>query len=75
VVSRLVAGLAADGLRAPAAIRASRAAAREQAWAPGVGGGLVAITTAAPRSTSSDIRRHEASNYQAGHEKRSGPIR
>jgi hypothetical protein len=33
VVSRLVSALAADGLRALAAIRAARAAARERAWA------------------------------------------
>jgi hypothetical protein len=49
VVSRLVAGLAADGPRALKAIRAARAAARERAWAlagdsaPGAGGALVTI--------------------------------
>jgi len=49
VVSRLVAALAADGPRALKAIRAARAAAREQAWAlagqnaPGHGGSLVTI--------------------------------
>ena len=48
VVSRLVSSLAGDGLRALAAIRAARAAARERAWAlagdaaPG-SGGLVTI--------------------------------
>jgi hypothetical protein len=49
VVSRLVKALAADELRALAAIRAARAAARERAWAlaggaaPGAGGGPVII--------------------------------
>src|SRR5690242_16743786 len=49
VVSRLVRSLAADELRALAAIRAGRAAARERAWAlagdaaPGAGGGLVTV--------------------------------
>jgi len=49
VVSRLVRSLAGDGLRALAAIRAARAAARERAWAlagdaaPGADGGLVTI--------------------------------
>ena len=49
VVSRLVSALAADGPRAPAAIRAARAAARERAWAlagdaaPGADGNLVTV--------------------------------
>ena len=49
VVSRLVAALAADGPQALKAIRAARAAAREQAWAlagenaPGHDGSLVTI--------------------------------
>jgi hypothetical protein len=49
VVSRLVKTLAADQVRALAAIRAARAAARERAWAlagdaaPGAGGGPVII--------------------------------
>jgi hypothetical protein len=49
VVSRLIAALAADEKRALRAIRAARAAAREQAWslagdaAPGADGGLVTV--------------------------------
>jgi hypothetical protein len=49
VVSRLITALAADAPRALKAIRAARAAAREQAWAlagdaaPGAGGGLVTV--------------------------------
>jgi Transposase DDE domain group 1 len=49
VVSRLVTRLAADAPRALKAIRAARAAARQQAWdlagnaAPGAGGGLVTV--------------------------------
>jgi Transposase DDE domain group 1 len=49
VVSRLVRSLAGDGLRALAAIRAARAAARERAWAlagdaaPGADGSLVTV--------------------------------
>jgi hypothetical protein len=49
VVSRLVRDLAADGPRAPKAIRSARAAARERAWAlagdaaPGADGGLVTV--------------------------------
>ena len=56
VVSRLVRVLAADGLRALAAIRAARAAARERAWAltgdaaPGVCGGLVTVDLDATRA-------------------------
>ncbi len=49
VISRLIAGLAADAPRALKAIRAARAAARERAWelagdaAPGAGGGLITV--------------------------------
>jgi len=49
VVSRLIAGLAADAPRSLRAIRAARAAARQRAWAlageaaPGAGGGMVTI--------------------------------
>ena len=49
VVSRLVAGLAADAPRALAAIRKARAAARERAWAlageraPGADGALIPV--------------------------------
>ncbi len=49
VISRLVSALAADAPRALAAIRAARAAAREQAWAlsgeaaPGADGSLIVV--------------------------------
>jgi hypothetical protein len=58
VVSRLVTGLAAEAPRALKAIRAARAAARQQAWdlagdaAPGADGGLVTVDTGATIVTS-----------------------
>ncbi len=58
VVSRAVAGLAADPVRAVKAIRAARAQARERAWAlagpaaPGTGGGPVIVDLDATLVTS-----------------------
>jgi hypothetical protein len=70
VVSRLIAALAAGAPRALKAIRAARAAAREQAWAlagdaaPGAGGGLVTVDLDATIVTACSDKEQAAATWK-----------
>jgi DDE family transposase len=70
VVSRTVAALAADPVRAVRAIRVARAAARERAWAlagaaaPGAGGGQVIVDLDATLVTSHSDKENARATWK-----------